>query len=88
VIIEAIFTHESIYNWIYPILNIHKSKYKMIGRATQIRLMQDVLKLKKSSFVAITGRRRAGKSLIEGDIYASHFAVISKEYIMDLFFGY
>lgn len=45
----------------------------MIGRATQIRLMQDALKLKKSSFIAITGRRRVGKTFIVRDVYASHF---------------
>jgi hypothetical protein len=35
----------------------------MIGRRGQTRIMQDALKLKKSSFIAITGRRRVGTCL-------------------------
>jgi uncharacterized protein len=51
----------------------HKSNYKMIGRREQIQLMQDALKLKKSSFIAITGRRRVGKTHLVREIYSQHF---------------
>ena len=45
----------------------------MIGRREQNRIMQDALKLKKSSFIAITGRRRVGKTYIVREIYSQQF---------------
>ena len=51
---------------------IDNSKY-MIGREQQIQLMQDALKLDKSSFIAITGRRRVGKTYIVREIYKEQF---------------
>jgi len=51
---------------------VDNSKY-MIGREQQIQLMQDALRLDKSSFIAITGRRRVGKTYIVREIYKEQF---------------
>lgn len=45
----------------------------MIGRSEQIQMMQHALQLEKSSFIAITGRRRVGKTFIVREIYKEHF---------------
>ena len=45
----------------------------MIGRKEQKALMHEALKLKKSSFIAITGRRRVGKTYLVREIYSEHF---------------
>jgi hypothetical protein len=41
----------------------------MIGRSEQTQIMRNALQLKKSSFIAITGRRRVGKTFIVRAIY-------------------
>ncbi|MBI3521445.1 MAG: AAA family ATPase [Bacteroidetes bacterium] len=41
----------------------------MIGRQEQIQAMQDALTLKASSFIAVTGRRRVGKTYLIRQIY-------------------
>jgi len=45
----------------------------MIGRIQQTQLMQQALKLKKSSFIAITGRRRVGKTYLVREVYKKNF---------------
>lgn len=45
----------------------------MIGRKEQNELMEQALQLDKSSFIAITGRRRVGKTYIVREIYKDHF---------------
>ncbi len=45
----------------------------MIGRIQQTQLMQQALKLKKSSFIAITGRRRVGKTYLVREVYKENF---------------
>ncbi len=52
---------------------IDKSNYKMIGRTAQTKIMLNALRLKKSSFIAVTGRRRVGKTYIIRELYAQHF---------------
>ncbi|MCC6701611.1 MAG: AAA family ATPase [Fluviicola sp.] len=44
----------------------------MIGREEQTQLMVDALKAKHSSFVAITGRRRVGKTYIVREVYTKN----------------
>lgn len=44
----------------------------MIGREEQTQLMVDALKAKHSSFIAITGRRRVGKTYIVREIYTKN----------------
>ena len=47
----------------------------MIGRSEQIALMQETLSIKKSSFVAVTGRRRVGKTYLIDDVYSNNFCL-------------
>ena len=47
----------------------------MIGRSEQIALMQETLTIKKSSFVAVTGRRRVGKTYLIDDVYSNNFCL-------------
>lgn len=54
---------------------IDKSNYKMIGRAEQTKMMKNALRLKKSSFIAITGRRRVGKTYIVRELFADNFCL-------------
>ena len=44
----------------------------MIGREEQIRKMKDLLKSGKSEFLAITGRRRVGKTYLVDTVYKNH----------------
>jgi uncharacterized protein len=41
----------------------------MIGREAQTKIMQDAIQSKNSSFVAITGRRRVGKTYLIKEVY-------------------
>jgi AAA+ ATPase superfamily predicted ATPase len=41
----------------------------IIGRSEQTQIIRNALQLKKSSFIAITGRRRVGKIVIVRAIY-------------------
>lgn len=45
----------------------------MIGRKAQEKLMKDFLKRKKSGFLAVTGRRRVGKTYLIDEVYGGHF---------------
>jgi len=45
----------------------------MVGRNEQIGVMRKALTIDKSSFVAITGRRRVGKTYIVREVYKAHF---------------
>lgn len=45
----------------------------MIGRREQKALMKEALELKKSSFIAVTGRRRVGKTYLVREIYKPHY---------------
>lgn len=47
----------------------------MIGRAEQTKIMKNALRLKKSSFIAITGRRRVGKTYIVRELFADNFCL-------------
>ncbi len=47
----------------------------MIGRTEQIALMQETLTLNKSSFVAVTGRRRVGKTYLIDAVYSNNFCL-------------
>jgi uncharacterized protein len=45
----------------------------MTGRQQQTAQMQDTLHASKPAFVAVTGRRRVGKTYLIEQVYASHF---------------
>ena len=45
----------------------------MVGRKEQIEVMKETLKKSRSSFVAVTGRRRVGKTYLIEQVYSSHF---------------
>jgi uncharacterized protein len=45
----------------------------MVGRKDQIARMKDGLGANKSSFVAVTGRRRVGKTYLIERAYTGHF---------------
>jgi hypothetical protein len=45
----------------------------MVGRKEQVEIMLDTLKKNKSSFVAVTGRRRVGKTYLIDQVYAMNF---------------
>jgi uncharacterized protein len=47
----------------------------MIGRALQTATMQEALQIKKSSFIAVTGRRRVGKTYLIEEVYAQRFCL-------------
>jgi uncharacterized protein len=47
----------------------------MIGRAQQITVMTDALQMQCSSFMALTGRRRVGKTFLIEQVYANHFCL-------------
>lgn len=47
----------------------------MIGRKEQTVLMQETLSIPKSSFVALTGRRRIGKTYLINQVYRSNFCL-------------
>jgi len=44
----------------------------MTGRAAQTKAMTDALKAKRSTFAAITGRRRVGKTYLIREVYKDH----------------
>ena len=45
----------------------------MIGRVAQTKAMNDAMKAKKSSFIAVTGRRRVGKTYLIREVYEKNF---------------
>ncbi len=47
----------------------------MIGREEQIEQMKETLALHKSSFVAVTGRRRVGKTYLIEQVYKGHLCL-------------
>lgn len=47
----------------------------MIGREEQIAQMKETLLLPKSSFVAVTGRRRVGKTYLIDQVYKGYFCL-------------
>lgn len=47
----------------------------MIGREKQTKIMQSLLKLQKSYFVAVTGRRRVGKTYLIDQVYQDHMCL-------------
>lgn len=47
----------------------------MIVRASQTKLMQQLLQTRKSSFVAVTGRRRIGKTYLIDEVYKKHICL-------------
>ena len=68
----------TIIKWINPIIILYLdlciifvaiNPTIMIGRSEQTQIMRNALQLKKSSFIAITGRRRVGKTFIVREIY-------------------
>lgn len=51
-------------------------KYRyMAGRRSQKELMSGFLTREKSAFIAVTGRRRVGKTYIVDDVYGDHFCL-------------
>lgn len=47
----------------------------MIGRQEQKQIMEDALSTNKSSFVAITGRRRVGKTYLIKQVYQKNMCL-------------
>ncbi len=47
----------------------------MIGREHQIALMTDALQMQRSSFMALTGRRRVGKTYLIEQVYEQYFCL-------------
>ncbi len=47
----------------------------MIGRTQQIAIMTDALQLQRSSFMALTGRRRVGKTFLIEQVYQHYFCL-------------
>lgn len=47
----------------------------MVGRESQTKEMLRLLRIKKSSFVAVTGRRRVGKTYLIDEVYQKHFCL-------------
>lgn len=47
----------------------------MVGRKSQETLMNGFLARKKSTFIAVTGRRRVGKTYIIDEVYSKHFCL-------------
>lgn len=47
----------------------------MIGRNEQTTQMKELLKLHKSHFVAVTGRRRVGKTFLIDQVYEKHLCI-------------
>ncbi len=48
----------------------------MIGRKQQTALMQQALNADKSSFIAVTGRWRVGKTYLIAQVYANNFCLL------------
>ena len=53
---------------------IDKYKY-MIGRDIQIEQLNEALVSPKSSFIAITGRRRVGKTFLIDEVYKKNICL-------------
>lgn len=47
----------------------------MVGRESQTKEMAHFLKTKESSFIAVTGRRRVGKTYLIDEVYKDHFCL-------------
>jgi len=45
----------------------------LIGRTRQVKIMNDLIAKKRSSFVAVTGRRRVGKTYLVDQVYGQYF---------------
>ena len=45
----------------------------MVGRVTEVEKLKSALSLKKSSFIAVTGRRRVGKTYLVDSILREHY---------------
>ncbi len=45
----------------------------MIGRTIEVEKLKSALSLKKSSFIAVTGRRRVGKTYLVDSILKEHY---------------
>lgn len=54
---------------------LYKYNYKMIGREEQTAIMLETLGVAKASFVAITGRRRVGKTYLVNQVYGANFCL-------------
>lgn len=52
-----------------------KNQQYMVGREVYTDRMQEILHIKKSSFVAVTGRRRIGKTYIIDEVYKDHICL-------------
>jgi uncharacterized protein len=46
----------------------------MIGREAQVKIMEEALKANHSSFVAVTGRRRVGKTFLIREVYEKYIS--------------
>lgn len=47
----------------------------MVGRESQEKIMNQFLERKKSAFLAVTGRRRVGKTYLIDEVYGKHFCL-------------
>lgn len=47
----------------------------MVGRERQTKQMLELLNKKRSSFIAVTGRRRIGKTFLIDEVYKEHFCL-------------
>lgn len=47
----------------------------MVGRTEQIELLKEALNSKKSSFIAVTGRRRVGKTYLIDEVYRKNMCI-------------
>lgn len=47
----------------------------MVGRKSQEKIMNEYLTRKKSAFLAVTGRRRVGKTYLIDEVYGKHFCL-------------
>ena len=47
----------------------------MVGRKSQKKIMQGYLERKASAFLAVTGRRRVGKTYLIDQMYGEHFCL-------------
>ncbi|HLW62554.1 MAG TPA: ATP-binding protein [Flavobacterium sp.] len=56
------------------ILNHYKYNF-MVGRKSQKKIMQGYLERKASAFLAVTGRRRVGKTYLIDQMYGEHFCL-------------
>lgn len=60
---------------VFKCLNL-VDKYKYMAREEQIKLMTETLAKQRSSFVAVTGRRRVGKTFLIHGIYQKNMCLV------------